>query len=269
MTESSLETLAVFLLREQASAIGDLLPAHRPCHVYRAWQVNDQTAQEYFRSLYKQHAQWLLVMTTGIAVRFLDGQIAGKFTDPAVVVMDEACRNVIALLCGHEGGANTLAYQIANIVGGVPVITTATESLKPLILGIGCRKNVSLGQIEACVELALAGRSLDAVRMVTTIDLKKEEPALLAFCEKHKLPVQIFTRAQIAARPWVTKSSAWVQAVVGADGVCEPSALMVNARARLVVPKVTLDGVAVAIADDSFLLEAEADMHLDRKEVEA
>ena len=54
-------------------------------------------------------------MTTGIAVRYLQGLPKDKTTDPAIVVLDEGCRFAISLLSGHEGGANRLAYRVANL----------------------------------------------------------------------------------------------------------------------------------------------------------
>ena len=94
-------------------------------------------------------------MTTGIAVRYLQGLPKDKATDPGVVVLDEGCRFAIALLGGHEGGANELAYRVANLTGAVPVITTATETLKPLIVGVGCRKGISAEKISTVIDDAL------------------------------------------------------------------------------------------------------------------
>ena len=108
--------------------------------------------------------------------------------DPAVVVLDEAGRYAVSLLAGHEGGANRLAYRVANVVGATPVVTTATEALKPLVLGIGCRKDVAVERIEAAVRNALGERRLVEVREVATVDIKADEPGLIAFCERHALP---------------------------------------------------------------------------------
>jgi len=53
--------------------------------------------------------------------------IKHKTEDPAVVVIDDSGQHVISLLSGHLGGANQLTRQIADIIGGQPVITTATD----------------------------------------------------------------------------------------------------------------------------------------------
>jgi cobalt-precorrin 5A hydrolase len=43
---------------------------------------------------------------------------------------------------------------------------------------------------------------------------------------------------------------------VGLDGVCEPCALIACGRGRLVVPKTTLDGVAIAVVEDDWRFSA-------------
>jgi cobalt-precorrin 5A hydrolase len=211
--------------------------------------------RERFAAVYKMHRRWILIMASGIAVRFLDGLTADKHTDPAVVVLDEGGHHAIALLAGHEGGANELAYKVANVVGAAPVVTTATEALKPLTVGIGCRKGVSADQIEDAVAKALGERQLAEVRMVATVDLKEREPGLLDFCARHNLPMRVFARDDLSDRPWVTKQSEWVQKNVGLDGVCEPCALMASTRGRLIVPKTAFNGVAVAIVEDGLRLK--------------
>jgi cobalt-precorrin 5A hydrolase len=62
--------------------------------------------------------------------------------------------------------------------------------------------------------------------------------------------LRIFARSVIAARPWATEPSAWVEENAGVVGVCEPCALVATIRGRLVLPKTALNGVAVAIVED-------------------
>ncbi|MDR1873495.1 MAG: cobalamin biosynthesis protein [Synergistaceae bacterium] len=72
-------------------------------------------------------AALVFVSAVGIAVRAIAPHLRGKTTDPAVVVLDDAGRNVISLLSGHIGGGNALARRIAALTGGRAVVTTATD----------------------------------------------------------------------------------------------------------------------------------------------
>ena len=245
--------LGIWLVRAEGEALAAVLQARLGAEVYRPW-LNPGVAQKVqFGAAYRRHAQWVMVAASGIAVRFLDGLAQDKHSDPAVVVLDEAGRFAVSLLAGHEGGANQLAYRVAAVVGAQPVVTTATEALKPLTLGVGCRKGVPAERIEAAVLHALGPRCIAEVREVATVDLKANEPGLLEFCRNHGLPLRVFARATLAARPWVSKASDWVMQNVGLNGVCEPCALVASPRGALLVPKTSLDGVAVAVVQDKWM----------------
>ncbi|PKO82981.1 MAG: cobalamin biosynthesis protein CbiG [Betaproteobacteria bacterium HGW-Betaproteobacteria-11] len=242
--------LGIWLVRQESESLGTTLQTHLGGELYRPWLNAPLPQKEQFAAVYRQYAKWVMVTASGIAVRFLDGLPQDKHSDPAVVVVDEAGRYAVSLLAGHEGGANGLAYRVASAVGAVPVVTTATEALKPLVVGIGCRKGATVEQIETAVKQALGERSVHEVREVATIDLKANEPGLLEFCERHGLALRVFARDTVAARSWVSKPSDWVKQNVGVDGVCEPCALLAFPRGHLLVPKMVCDGVAVAILED-------------------
>ena len=69
----------------------------------------------------------IYVGATGIAVRAIAPYVHDKFSDPAVVSVDEAGRFAVPLLSGHVGGANELARAVAQLCGGQAVVSTATD----------------------------------------------------------------------------------------------------------------------------------------------
>ncbi|WP_350454863.1 precorrin-4 C(11)-methyltransferase [Slackia heliotrinireducens] len=69
----------------------------------------------------------VFVGASGIAVRSVAPYVQDKFSDPAVVSVDERGTFAVPLLSGHAGGANQLARRIASIVGGRAAVSTATD----------------------------------------------------------------------------------------------------------------------------------------------
>ena len=86
-----------------------------------------QPTVEFYGRCFRQSEALIFIGATGIAVRNIVPHIRDKQTDPAVLCMDELGTFVIPILSGHIGGANQLASEIAQKVGAIPVITTATD----------------------------------------------------------------------------------------------------------------------------------------------
>jgi cobalt-precorrin 5A hydrolase len=244
--------LGIWIVRCEAAKLGRYLETHLGGKLGGLLCNEGITNREAFSSSFRDYSQWILVMASGIAVRYLDGLTKHKTIDPGVVVIDEACRFVVPLLGGHEGDANFLAYRVANLTGAVPVVTTATETLKPLVVGIGCRKGASIKQVASAVSEALStvSRSKAEIREVATVDLKGNEPGIVKWCEQLGVPLRLIPRSLIQERPWVMESSPFVRSHFGIEGVCEPCALLATFKGRLILRKMTRNGVAVAIAEE-------------------
>ena len=78
-------------------------------------------------SLWREYSVLVFIMATGIVVRQIAALIESKDRDPAVLVLDEEGKFIIPLLSGHLGGANAWANHIAQQIGALAVITTATD----------------------------------------------------------------------------------------------------------------------------------------------
>jgi cobalt-precorrin 5A hydrolase/precorrin-3B C17-methyltransferase len=68
-------------------------------------------------------------LAVGATVRLIAPLLDSKWTDPAVVCVDESARRAVAVVGGHAAGANALAVQVAAVFGADAVITTATDAV--------------------------------------------------------------------------------------------------------------------------------------------
>ncbi|MGD0919512.1 MAG: cobalamin biosynthesis protein [Thermodesulfobacteriota bacterium] len=204
------------------------------------------------KEIFDQHDGLIFVMALGIVIRVIAPYIKNKYIDPAVVVVDENKRFAISALSGHEGGANQLAVQVASILGAEPVITTASETRKELIIGVGCRKGTTQKEILEAIDQALkeGGCSIDHVRCVATIDLKGSEPGLKEACLALEVPFRTIPSDQIKRFKGSYQRSAFVKEKIGVEGVSEPCALLAGRRTKLILPKFKRGRVCVAIAKE-------------------
>lgn len=136
------------------------LPIHSPCAPFTA-------------PLFDWADALVFVGAAGIAVRSIAPHVRDKRTDPAVLCVDELGRFVIPLLSGHIGGANALAKTLAQALGAVAVVTTATDINQKFsvdawaaqnglfIDGMAAAKAVSAaileGPVPLCSDLPVAG----------------------------------------------------------------------------------------------------------------
>ena len=87
-----------------------------------------ERAEEWTAAAFRRAEALIFVGAAGIAVRSVAPHLVSKARDPAVVVVDELGRFAVPILSGHLGGANDLAREIAGLLGGQAVLTTATDA---------------------------------------------------------------------------------------------------------------------------------------------
>ena len=317
-----------------AKKIEDLLKAQQAtCYTMEkflkpGFSPIEKPSRDFYGRCFSDSDALIFVGSCGIAVRMIAPFVKDKKTDPAVLCVDELGKFVIPLLSGHIGGANALTEKLAEGLGAVPVVTTATDingkfsvdawaarngfsissmktakavsarilerpvplysrfpvagvlpagteegdrgdlgillsyrlespfdetlrlTPKVLHLGLGCRRDTPQENIEAAVTQVFSENHLDfgAVKCAASIDLKKDEQGLLAFCEAHKVLISFYTAQELQAVPGSFTPSQFVSSITGVDNVCERSA-MVGAD-NIIVRKTACNGVTVAVAEE-------------------
>ena len=123
-----------------------------------------------------------------------------------------------------------------------------------LVLGVGCRRGTSEGTITETVTQVLnrLGCAPQALARVCSIDLKAEEPGLVAFCHTWGLPLVTYSAQELEQVPGTFTPSDFVRQVTGTDNVCERSAVLGSGGGVLCQKKSKGDGITLAVAQQSF-----------------
>lgn len=121
-----------------------------------------------------------------------------------------------------------------------------------LHLGLGCRRGTEREVIRRAVEQVCRDNAIDprAIACAASIDLKAGEPGLLEYCRESDIPIRFYSADALRAVAGEFTPSAFVQRVTGVDNVCERAALL--GAERLIVKKTALDGVTVALAEETW-----------------
>ena len=296
-----------------------------------------ESLNKWVEECFKKFEGIIFIGACGIAVRSIAPFLKGKDKDPAVVVINEIGKYIIPILSGHIGGANDLAIDIASMINGIPVITTATDLnnkfavdifakkknlfienikmikhisskiligekvslvsdfevnnlpselkisqegdvgivistklVKPFIytlnlipkinyVGIGCRKGKSLEEIEEVVFNILKEEniSINSIKNICSIDLKKFEDGIIDFSQKYKIPFHTYSANELKCLEGEFTKSEFVSSVTGVNNVCERAAALGSNNGKLIVKKISKDGITVAIAQEEWSVDFE------------
>lgn len=254
---------AVVTLSLEGTRLAERLVRKMPnCTVYVHEDVDSPIAASFFRSvieltaaIFSEYSSIIYITPSGVAVRAVAPCLKHKTVDPAVVVVDVLGRWAISLVSGHEGGANDLAVLVSNILHSEPVISTTSEALKTIIVGIGCRKGATADRIIAAVDSALAIAQLNRsqVRLLSSADIKSDEQGLLEAARVLGIPLRFISSEEIRNCVVSFRRSNFVHQRVNLPAVAEPCALLAGRRTTLLLRKTIYNGVTVAIARESFL----------------
>jgi len=207
---------------------------------------------EHIKEIFEKSNALVFVMSLGIVNRVIAPCMKDKYSDPAVVTIDEAGRYVISTLSGHEGGANELAYLVSSITGADPVITTASEANRLYICGVGCKKGEDGKKVldaihKACAEV---GISPEELRCLASAWVKRKEQAIRYASKQLNLYIRFIPKWLIdfyyESYPQAPRSE-FVFKKIGVYGVAEPCAMLSGRNTELLICK-KYNGVKVALA---------------------
>ena len=132
---------------------------------------------------------------------------------------------------------------------GTPFPRTLRLTPRRYAAGLGCRRGKSAEELERFLleQLDRCGVGVHELTALASIDLKKDEPGLMALAEKYGLPFRTYSAEALQAVPGDFTPSAFVQEKTGVDSVCERAAVLVSGG-TLIVRKAAENGMTFALA---------------------
>ncbi|AIY84547.1 cobalamin synthesis G family protein [Clostridium baratii str. Sullivan] len=317
--------ISIISVTEKGDEIAYKLKENFNSDIYLKSKSKDFKLDNVTKECFKKYKAIVFLSSTGIAVRAISKYLKGKDIDPAVIVVDVCNNFTISLVSGHLGGANKLTYEISNVLGNIPVITTATDNMdliapdilaknnnliiedlkkakviagrlvnkevvyfkddekkidcpkgyieteeikdntvwitnslkekdnvlklirKNIILGIGCRKDTYSKKLSDFVSNVLLENNLDkrSVKLIASIDVKKNEKAILDLVKELDSKLKFYTKEEIMTVEEKYEGSAFVKATVGVSSVSEP--VVDLSGGEIIIEKIKNSGMTLTV----------------------
>ncbi|MGL4570400.1 MAG: cobalt-precorrin 5A hydrolase [Clostridium sp.] len=118
---------------------------------------------------------------------------------------------------------------------------------KEVVLGIGCRKNTDSIKLRYFVYKVLEENNLDkrSVKLITSIDVKKDEKAILDLVEELNTEKRFFSSEEIMTVEEKYEGSDFVKSIVGVKAVSEP--VVELAGGHIIIDKIKNSGMTLTV----------------------
>lgn len=123
---------------------------------------------------------------------------------------------------------------------------------KNLIVGVGCRKGKGKDEILAAIAnvFCQAGLSMDSIKQLATVDVKKEEQGIIEAAKFLQVPLRIVSREAILKIEDRFAASSFVKETIGVGSVCEPAALISSEKGSVIIEKKACQGITIAVVKE-------------------
>ncbi|WP_340608356.1 cobalt-precorrin 5A hydrolase [Xenorhabdus bharatensis] len=138
-----------------------------------------------------------------------------------------------------------VSYERTNLVLAIPVFKLIPRRI---VVGIGCRRGVKPERCAELLERHLLEHNLEplAMKAIGSIELKKDEPALIQLSQQYQIPFQTFSVNQLSHYEQVFPTSEFVRKTVGIGSVSQPVAWLMS-KGHLVGHTLREQGVTITL----------------------
>ena len=131
-----------------------------------------------------------------------------------------------------------------------------------LVAGVGCRRGVDTAHLQELFNDTLRenGLARQSISKIATVDLKADEPGIIALADSLAVPLEIYAAAELNAAAHSEPASADSQLgllqptpsaasdLLGVFGVAEPAAMLAAGASGVIVPRAKSDRATIAVA---------------------
>lgn len=153
-------------------------------------------------------------------------------------------------------GISTSAARVGIYIGSdeeaSPFPVTLRLCPKIFHVGIGARKNTDGGMLDDFFIKTVRGQGVpvQAVASVSSIDLKKDEGALVELADKYGIEFITYSAGELEPFSDRFEQSEFVKQTTGVGNVCEAAAYLSSKKGEMLLGKTSRDGMTIAIAKE-------------------
>lgn len=130
---------------------------------------------------------------------------------------------------------------------------------KNIVIGIGCRKNISFIKLKRNLKKFLKKHNLKkkSIKSLATIDLKKDEKAILKLAETNDWPLSVIERSEIKKieADLELEKSDFVKKITGIAAAAAPAAILASKSKNLIIDKNKYSGITLAAVEEDIINE--------------
>jgi cobalt-precorrin 5A hydrolase len=189
-----------------------------------------------------------------IAALLVDGKKVGFADDKSNISIPKGYTSNLEDVEGlvyvtHKSHDDVSNCAIGSLSNKNKELATLRLIRKDIVLGIGCRKNFSPDEMRETIQNLLKDRNIDerAVKTIATVEVKKDEQAILKLAEYLGCELKIFSIEEIKKIHNKYEGSNFVEKTIGVRAVCEPCAELTGAK--LITDKIKANGMTACIGE--------------------
>ena len=182
-----------------------------------------------------------LKIAKDVSARVLDGRFVGFCSDTEV--SGDLPDGITVADSGEFG------VCVSSDPGRKPFDVTLNLIPMDVVLGVGCKRDTDPAKLREFVNTTLGslGIAPERVSAVASIDIKRDEEAVLELARCLRAPARFYSSEELNSLEGDFSRSRFVQSVTEVDCVCERSAAMAAGGNDFILRKTARDGMTVAV----------------------